>query len=472
MADRYLRASGNWNGPVWAATSNGAAGSAATPTVDDSVLIEANFAVTLVDDIHINRLFIKEGTFNAVSYDVTTEMSCYTGDAGTRTINMGSGTWTINGGNTGTIFAIDNFGSGTTALNAGTSLLVLNETSGAFVTGGKTFNDVRINMSGDFGSELNITGSPTFRLLDIRSANSAAHTVNFDGTSVIVDKFIAIGSSTSNRLKLSGATEYDTYLKPASQTSTSYGQFLNMDYLHADYWYPGPTPYVGSNSIGQAGWVYQDPPKISTLVDPLTTAPGSNPNWTVSGTVTQVTSGHDGGGYINSSSSIMTSTDTYDLIDSEIVVEYPEHVVDVASVGALVGAILSDDKNPETYTIASQNTYSAFSMDDAADNWTGVQVGNGKIASSYSPSYPDTRQKVYLKLAISSSGLATMSDSTTGTNWRSIGASKQLSEPDISMLRSTRIYMNGMSRGGIAIGSINPSTTPPSTGAFLPFFLP
>ena len=47
MSSRYLRASGNWNGPVWAATSDGVAGSAATPTIDDSVYIQANLSVML-----------------------------------------------------------------------------------------------------------------------------------------------------------------------------------------------------------------------------------------------------------------------------------------------------------------------------------------------------------------------------------------------------------------------------------------
>ena len=39
MANRYLRATGNWNGAVWAATDSGTAGSAATPTASDTVYI-------------------------------------------------------------------------------------------------------------------------------------------------------------------------------------------------------------------------------------------------------------------------------------------------------------------------------------------------------------------------------------------------------------------------------------------------
>src|SRR5690606_22423994 len=113
----------------------------------------------------------------------------------------------------------------------------------------------------------------------------------------------------------------------------------------------------------------------------------------------------------------------------------------------------------------------AFSIDDAADNWTGVQRGNGSIVTSYSPSWPDTRRTVYLRLSISSSGLATVSDND-GSGWSSVGSPKQLSELDILKLRSARIYMNGLERGGMDIGSINMLPSSGNTGNFFQFFLP
>src|SRR5690606_28519770 len=128
---------------------------------------------------------------------------------------------------------------------------------------------------------------------------------------------------------------------------TSYGKSVDMRLFSGDYTATeSMRPYIGSDSLvpyswdgDNGGWIAQDPPKISTLVDPLTDNPGSNPNWTVSGTVTQVTSGIEGGGYRHSSSSLMTSVDTYDLIGSEFTIEFPAHEVVLTAAGALVGAI-------------------------------------------------------------------------------------------------------------------------------------
>ena len=310
MANRYLRATGNWNGPVWAATSGGAAGSAATPTASDDVYIAANFTVTLTaaatafkvghtnGAILLNGNKLSIGPFGLSSYGTSA-----------RTLNLTNGTLEVidTGGNNG----INLSGSNLSLISTGS--LVSISTYGAesgqgglFATLGKTFNDVRINMerSGStYSAVMNITGSPTFRSLIIQSKNSAAHTVQGNGEWQ-VDKFVAIGSSSSSRLTLGSIPGYLCSLKVKDlNTFSVYGQYVvpgigivtpSGGTLPSGY----PT-YIGSNSIsgGYAGWLYQDPPKISTLVDPLTTAPGSNPNWTVSGTINTRTDGKDGGGY-------------------------------------------------------------------------------------------------------------------------------------------------------------------------------
>ena len=314
MSSRYLRATGNWNGPVWAETSDGAAGSAATPTNVDNVNITANFTVTVTADAECFQFYQSNGTLTLSSYTLVCQSSFYSTGSTSRTINLNSGVLHVGDGTsyTSNVFSL---GGSNLTFNAGTSLVRVKAIGwysppvsyGQIInTLGKTFNDFILEIGSPAYSDsnqVNITGSPTFRSLIIQSKNSAAHTVQGNGEWQ-VDKFVAIGSSSSSRLTLGSIPGYLCSLKVKDlNTFSVYGQYVvpgigivtpSGGTLPSGY----PT-YIGSNSIsgGYAGWLYQDPPKISTLVDPLTTAPGSNPNWTVSGTINTRTDGKDGGGY-------------------------------------------------------------------------------------------------------------------------------------------------------------------------------
>lgn len=342
MASRYLVATGNWSSTsVWSATSGGASG-ASVPTSSDYAYIDKNYTVTLTADASCFSVTHTNGILTLSSYKLSIVGSSYNGGtfessgSTARTLNLNSGTLYVNVGLDTSGVGINMTGSNLT-LNAGTSLVILEVylsfDTFLFSTLSKTFNDVQINMgsSGSDSTTLSITGSPTFRSLIIQSKNSAAHTVNFDDSATVTtNKLVAIGSSSSNRLtiKSSGSPAYIQFISGGS----SYGQYVNNDGTNpvftsgATTVYGGNVPtYLGSNSIDGAGlgdWLLQDPPKISTLVDPLTTTPASNTNWTVTGTVTKVTSGHDGGGYTATSGAYgITSTDTYDLNSSQIVFE-------------------------------------------------------------------------------------------------------------------------------------------------------
>ena len=311
MANRYLRATGNWNGPVWAATSGGTAGSAATPTGSDWVFIEADYTVTLNENIHVDRIDMYRGRLNAAGYNVKAATISVNGipySAQPR-LDMGSGTFEIGEDTTGDSgsFTVTN---GYSVLNPNTATLIVHvkhNVTTYLALGSAQMNDVIVAMERTSGGTLNITGSPTFRSLIIQSKNSAAHEVQFDDD-ISVSKFIAIGSSSANKLNLSTIK----YAGPGFSASyinfqpggTSYGQYVSI----GQFFEGGGASlragaldkaYIGANSevLSGNGWTVQDPPKISTLVDPLTTAPGSNTNWTVSGTINTRTDGKDGGGY-------------------------------------------------------------------------------------------------------------------------------------------------------------------------------
>ena len=448
MASRYLRASGDWNGPVWAATSGGAAGSASTPTADDDVSITAAFTVTLTDDAICKSFSITGGGLSLGSHKLTIADGVFSSVAGTRNIDLGSGTLEVNHSFGVNLFYLQ--GSGLT-FNAGSSTIVLNvkdyapHPASTFSTGGNIFNDVILNMGNNYAgvSRVNITGSPTFRSLMIQSKNSAAHTVTFDeGAAITTQKFVAIGSSAANKLTLnqdaSGFVNFNI-------SNSSYGQHLTLSRINTTTPTGSAPKYIGSNSetFSSTGWLLQDPPKISTLVDPLTTAPGSNTNWTVNGTVTQVTTGKDGGGYKLASGAKITSVDTYDLLNSSFIIE-------AADDGSTIDLV---DTDTLSLYISSQWVFLA-----TRDNPYVIEDGPNGAAK-------------YVKLAVTSGGVFSVKYSNDGSSWVNgqLGDTYSLTADERALIRSMRIRITGSNS---VIGSINVLPTPPKVynGNFLPFF--
>ena len=150
-----------------------------------------------------------------------------------------------------------------------------NITSG-LPTGGDFDFIVRLGANNASSTTMGISGSPTFRTLDIRSANSQSHTINMPIAPIKVDKFIAIGYSATKRLKFYADPDDEGVIQFTYSTSSSYGQFVDMSDVYADN---GGTAfnsaYIGSNSIENIGgpieWLTSNPPKISTLTDTFDT---------------------------------------------------------------------------------------------------------------------------------------------------------------------------------------------------------
>lgn len=459
MASRYLRASGNWNGPVWAATSGGTAGSAATPTTDDYVYMDSNFTVTLSDDAECTVLYHDNGEFNLSQYTLTAKFGFLSSGSTSRSINLGSGTIKITSGIFNNCFRLrgENLN-----FDAGASLIDISYQTNAnmyFDTLNNEFNDVIFRLGYQYGSptiygtNVSITGSPTFRSLIIQSKNSAAHTVNFDSDSYIeTDKLVLIGSSSSSKLTVDGGAS-STGIAFADN-GTSYGQYVNLiNVYHGSGTFD--KPYIGSNSThdnpGSAGteWLLQDPPKISTLVDPLTTAPGSNSNWTVNGTITQITTGHEGGGYTGSG--ILVSTDTYDLVDSEVVFELYD--TGVTAELPVLGNINA------THNVFAEAAIKTLPPTFEEKFYASIK---GYKTNQQQEELPNTVR--YAKMSITS-GVLKLETSIDGESW-SLAESLTLVVDEIPLWHSTRI--NAL--GGGSLGSVNPQLSLGNTGAFLQFF--
>lgn len=301
-------------------------------------------------------------------------------------------------------------------------------------------------MSGT-GETLNITGSPTFRSLVIQSKNSAAHTVNFDAgvSEVTFDKLIAVGSSSSNKLSFVGGSQTDLV---AESNGSVYGQNLSMTDVNFGYNGSETPAYIGSGSTtsGSYGWLLQDPPKISTLVDPLTTAPGSNPNWTVSGDgVSVISSGISGGGYTvheddEGIPTSLISTDTYDLVGSSLIFEVPEFY----------------GNNAETQF--GLYLYTGVQHETGSFKYLGRPAGGASMAYGLSVTQAEAATisgRRFFKISNSSGNTIVSAYSTNGTSWTTIRTD---TVDDISLYRSVRIGVPSTPNGKtLYIGSTNPS---------------
>ena len=336
MADRYVVASGNWSSTSIWSTSNGGSPGASVPTsADDAYMLTTAYTVTLDVNATFRNFNLLLGTFNASSYNITGNAFTSYG-TNTRTLNMGSGIWTLNGSTDGLGFSVQ-VGTSSLTLNSQNSTLIINASSNLTpVLASHTYNKVRINISG--GSTVGIYGSPIISTLDIRSSDTSANQINFENSAIInVKELIMIGTS-SNRLVIDGAHDANGGSLAVTDGGTSYGQFVNMK---ASSDFTGSTPmYIGSNSIKDSGlyWLIQDPPKMETLVDYLTETPGSNTLfYTVNNAATtSITTGYGGGGYFiyNDDFTLYSfiSKDSYDLIGSSLIIEFVAKGTSVTSV--------------------------------------------------------------------------------------------------------------------------------------------
>lgn len=183
------------------------------------------------------------GTFNANNQNLT----CTTfasNNSNTRTITMGSGTWTLSG--TGTVW-----NTGTTTnltFNKDTANIVLSNTTTnarTFTGGSLTYN--KLTIGGATGtSTLTIQGSNTFSEID--STKTVAHTVAFTpGTTNTVTTWSVKGTSGNVvTLNSSGAGSSYTLAKAGG------GFLTGIDYLNVRDAIGSPisdTWYIGANSI-------------------------------------------------------------------------------------------------------------------------------------------------------------------------------------------------------------------------------
>lgn len=227
-------------------------------TFTGGITISTLSTVSLSDAAVINTGFtLNTGTFDASTYNLTT--GTVTSNPGaSRTLNMGSGTWTLTG--TGTVW---NLNSSALTFNKGTANIVLSDTTTSarsFAGGGLTYN--KLTIGGATGtSTLTIGGNNTFS--ELASTKTVAHTITFSGNSTqTVGAWTITGTSGKVVTLQSSSTSSYTLTKTGGGTVSC--DYMSISRSTAT---PGSTWYAGTNSTNggnNSGWAFTAPPTGAT----------------------------------------------------------------------------------------------------------------------------------------------------------------------------------------------------------------
>lgn len=215
----------------------------------------AGSTVTLADALAIaNNLTLTSGVFDAVTYNVTAATCSISGSL-SRTLNMGSGTWTLT--STGTVWNAQTITNLT--FNKGTANIVLSNTgtgSRTFSGGGRTYN--KLTIGGATGtSTLTFVGGNTFS--ELASTKTVAHTIVFpSGSTQTVGAWTITGTAGNVVTLQSSSTSSYTLNKTGGGT-------VSVDYMSISRSTatPGSTWYAGANSTdggNNSGWNFTVPP--------------------------------------------------------------------------------------------------------------------------------------------------------------------------------------------------------------------
>jgi hypothetical protein len=189
---------------------------------------------------------LTSGTFDAVTYNVTLGLRLLLTGSTTRTLKMGSGTWTLTVGDTFVVWDATT----TTNLNfyKGTANILL---SGAGVGSTRTFHGGglsynKLTIGGTTGtSTTTITGNNQFT--ELASTKTVAHTIDFGSTTQTFGKWTVTGTS-GNVVTLTG-TGTSHILAGACTSGIDYLAMGSIGFANAS---PGEF-YAGANSTGTAG---------------------------------------------------------------------------------------------------------------------------------------------------------------------------------------------------------------------------
>lgn len=191
-------------------------------------------------------LFLTNGTFDAVTYSVTLN-SFSSSNSNVRTLNMGSGLWTLTG--TGEMWGIGN--SANLTLNKGTANILLSNTTttARTFTGGTGQSYNKLTIGGATGiSTLTLTGANTFT--EIASTKTVAHTIRLNTNGGTFGIWSVKGTA-GNVVTLNSATTGTrrTFNLTNVTSGIDYLAVQDIECLQADRFYVGANSTNNGNNV-------------------------------------------------------------------------------------------------------------------------------------------------------------------------------------------------------------------------------
>jgi hypothetical protein len=389
-------------------------------------------SVTLQDALTLSQsvstvLTLTSGTFDASSYNVSLSGAAggfSSSNSNTRTIAIGSGTWSIGGTSTWTITGSPTItGTGTISLTSASAK--------TFLGGGLAYTNITLNQGG--AGALTITGNNTFANITNTYSATGATNITIGTTTQRVTQWTATGAAT-RVLTVQGTSASS----PGTLILTG-GNKPNVDYLAVTgvrAYSLDTTWYAGANSTnnGSLGWYFEaGAVSITATISETSTATDA-----VSAVLT----------YISSLSETSTATDTVDAPGSTFNPSLSE-------------AATATDAVAGTLTLLAQ----------VADALTGTDTVAVTLTTSASVSETATAtDEVSSKFAfagiILESATATDATSTTGTFNPSLAETSTATDAD----SATAVFTPSVSESAAgvdtasAVYTSNPSVSETATG--------
>lgn len=231
--------------------------SAAKTFTQSFVIDTPGGSVTLQDAFATNingagALTITQGTFNAVTYNVTLSGglgSLSSTNSNTRTIGVGSGTWTIAG--SGTAW---NASTSTNLTVTGTGTISLTSASTkTFAGGGIAYSGITLDQGG--AGALTISGNNTFKNITNSYSATAATNITLGTTTQTVTQFTGTGTS-GKVLTIQGTSASSPGTLILSSGTVTTPDYLAITGVRA--YSLSSTWYAGANSTnnGSLGWIF------------------------------------------------------------------------------------------------------------------------------------------------------------------------------------------------------------------------
>jgi hypothetical protein len=213
--------------------------------IRNGIRIESLGTVQLAAALMCDALNISSGTFDAVSYNVT--VGDFTSTTGTRTLRMGSGTWSF--GNNWDVSSSLNFNKGTANIvHTNTALNVR-----AFSGGGFSYNKLTI---GGGASQSTLAFGNNNQFTEIASTRTVAYTISLGTTTQTVDAFTVAGTA-GNVITVQGTAANNPatlILTSGTVTTPNYLAITGVRaYALSDTWYAG----ANSTNNGSLGWIFE-----------------------------------------------------------------------------------------------------------------------------------------------------------------------------------------------------------------------